>query len=156
GIRARCPHDAHSRRQIPSVRRARRSVMPPQACERISSHSVLCLLTSLHCALSPPISEVRAEVAADSLRRVPQLQRFRQCSTAFGGYMLTAEKVFPITEIGERLPGRPVHSTLWRWCVEGLQGVTLEHLALGNKLLTSIEAVERFGRELAAARAARR
>src|SRR4051794_16501125 len=70
--------------------------------------------------------------------------------------MLTNEAVFPVTEIGKRLPGRPVHSTVYRWCVDGLEGVMLEHLALGRKLITSVEAVERFSRQVAAARAARR
>lgn len=39
--------------------------------------------------------------------------------------------------------------TLWRWATLGVRGVTLETLRLGGRYLTSLAAVERFGRKLA-------
>ena len=69
--------------------------------------------------------------------------------------MLLDEKVLPLSEIGAILPGRPSHSTLWRWCIVGYHGVKLEYLPVGRRYVTSVEAVERFSRKVAAARAER-
>jgi hypothetical protein len=40
-------------------------------------------------------------------------------------------------------------SAIWRWARQGLQGVKLEHIRLGGRILTTMEALERFTKELA-------
>ena len=44
---------------------------------------------------------------------------------------------------------RPHVSTIWRWARKGCRGVKLETVRLGGRFLTSIEALERFGKALA-------
>ena len=62
--------------------------------------------------------------------------------------MFTDETLLTFGEAVRELPapnGRKVHvSTLWRWSREGLNGVRLETVRFGRRLLTSVEAVERF------------
>jgi hypothetical protein len=38
---------------------------------------------------------------------------------------------------------------LWRWCTRGCRGIRLEHIRLGRRILTSKEAINRFGNKLA-------
>ena len=41
--------------------------------------------------------------------------------------------------------GRRVdNTTLYRWCLRGVGGVKLEHVRLGNRILTSRQAITRF------------
>ena len=62
--------------------------------------------------------------------------------------MLATEKCFPFDEVVERLPrfgGRSIHpSTLWRWARHGVRGHRLETRRLGARLVTSLEAIDRF------------
>lgn len=67
--------------------------------------------------------------------------------------MLTDETVLSFSEAARALPrvnGRKIHATtLWRWARKGVQGVRLEARRLGGRFVTSLEALERFSRELA-------
>lgn len=67
--------------------------------------------------------------------------------------MLTNESILTLSEAAAKLPpsgGRRVNvSTLWRWAFKGVSGVKLEVLRLGGRTVTSLEALERFGRALA-------
>lgn len=42
-------------------------------------------------------------------------------------------------------------TTIWRWCRKGVKGVHLEYARLGRRIVTSREALTRFGDALAAA-----
>ena len=63
--------------------------------------------------------------------------------------MLFSEKVFPLPEAADRLPGKRSRTTLWRWCAKGVRGVFLEHRVIGREIWTSMEALERFTARLA-------
>src|SRR5438309_2188867 len=39
---------------------------------------------------------------------------------------------------------KPSTSTLWRWCVHGLNGVRLECVVVGGQRMVSLEMLERF------------
>lgn len=39
---------------------------------------------------------------------------------------------------------RPDKTTVYRWCLRGVGGVKLEHVRLGNRILTSRQALNRF------------
>ncbi len=66
---------------------------------------------------------------------------------------LQSETVMSLTEAAKTLPpidGRRIHvSTLWRWTRKGVRGVQLEHVRLGHRVCTSVEAVQRFAEALA-------
>lgn len=66
--------------------------------------------------------------------------------------MLQNEGVYTFTQISKRLPtfnGKRVHvSTIHRWCRKGVKGVRLEFRVLGGRLVTSMEAVDRFSKAL--------
>ena len=51
------------------------------------------------------------------------------------------------------LPGNngqhPHPSTLYRWCVKGIDGVLLEHKRFGKKIYTTEKALDTFGTEVA-------
>jgi hypothetical protein len=68
--------------------------------------------------------------------------------------MLNTEKIVSFTEAAEALPeinGKAVHpSAIWRWARKGIKGIRLETLRLGGRFLTSMEALDRFGKALAA------
>jgi hypothetical protein len=54
-----------------------------------------------------------------------------------------------------RRAGRPAHvSTLYRWALRGLRGVTLETIQIGGTLCTSREALQRFFARLSRAQPA--
>lgn len=67
--------------------------------------------------------------------------------------MLSDEIVITLAEAAALLPrrrGKRVHaSTLWRWARRGIAGVRLEHRRLGGQIVTSLEAIDRFGDALA-------
>ena len=57
---------------------------------------------------------------------------------------LTDETLIPLPEAADHFPSNPPHSTLWRWTRNGVRGVKLESIRQGNRIFTSIEAIERF------------
>ena len=63
--------------------------------------------------------------------------------------MLRDEHVIDLSQATKLFPNRPHASTIWRWSRRGLGGVRLEYIRAGRKILTSVEAVERFCRALA-------
>ena len=67
--------------------------------------------------------------------------------------MLLDENLITLAEAAEHLPrinGRRIHvSSLHRWRVNGIRGIRLETRRLGRRVVTSVEALERFSRALA-------
>lgn len=47
-------------------------------------------------------------------------------------------------ELAETFGKRPDKTTLYRWCLRGVGGVKLDHLRLGNRIITSRQALTRF------------
>lgn len=47
-------------------------------------------------------------------------------------------------EIASVTGRRPDKTTLYRWCLRGVAGVKLEHIRLGDRILTSRQAITRF------------
>jgi hypothetical protein len=39
---------------------------------------------------------------------------------------------------------RPDKATLYRWCLKGVRGTKLEHVRLGDRMFTSLQALTRF------------
>jgi Protein of unknown function (DUF1580) len=68
--------------------------------------------------------------------------------------MLENETVLGLADAARRLPKfrgrRPHTSTLWRWGRRGVMGIKLEVGRLGRRLITSVEALDRFSAALAA------
>jgi Protein of unknown function (DUF1580) len=66
---------------------------------------------------------------------------------------LTNEQALSLTEASKALPPidgrRPHPSTIFRWCKNGLRGVHLEFVRIGNRVCTSREALSRFANRLA-------
>ena len=58
------------------------------------------------------------------------------------------EELLTLTAASKILPsldGKRIHpSTLWRWCHKGSRGIYLEFIRLGTRILTSVEALNRF------------
>lgn len=59
-----------------------------------------------------------------------------------------------LSEASRLVPGRPHHSSLWRWCRKGVlarngQRIHLEHRRFGGRIFTSTQALERFSKQLA-------
>ena len=48
------------------------------------------------------------------------------------------------SEIGNLIGRRPDKTTIYRWCLRGVGGVKLESVRLGNRILTSRQAITRF------------
>lgn len=46
--------------------------------------------------------------------------------------------------VGEIHGRKPDKTTLYRWCLHGVRGVKLESVRLGNRYLTSRQAITRF------------
>ena len=46
--------------------------------------------------------------------------------------------------IAETTGQRPDRSTVHRWCLRGVSGSRLDHVRVGNRIITSVEAVARF------------
>jgi hypothetical protein len=68
---------------------------------------------------------------------------------------LQFEKLLSLSEAARTLPPidgrRPHSSTIWRWIRRGSRGIHLEHVRLGRRTCTSVEALSRFVNALAAA-----
>ena len=64
---------------------------------------------------------------------------------------ITTEKLLTLAEAAALLPGRPSTATIWRWRTKGTCGRKLESIALGGKVLTSAEALQRFAQQLGGA-----
>lgn len=47
-------------------------------------------------------------------------------------------------EIASVTGRRPDKTTLYRWCLRGVGGTKLEHIRLGDRILTSRQALTRF------------
>lgn len=66
---------------------------------------------------------------------------------------LQSEGLLSLADAAKALPrinGRRIHvSTLWRWSRKGVRGVRLEHVRLGHRVCTSLEALNRFAKALA-------
>lgn len=61
------------------------------------------------------------------------------------------ENLMTLDEATKRVPGGRSYTTLWRWCVEGVNGVYLDHRRYGDTIYVSLEALEQFGKQLAEA-----
>ena len=48
------------------------------------------------------------------------------------------------TEIFRATGRRPDKTTLYRWCLRGVNQTKLEHIRLGDRILTSRQAITRF------------
>ena len=48
------------------------------------------------------------------------------------------------SEIALATGQRPDKTTLYRWCLRGCRGTKLEHIRLGDRILTSKQALTRF------------
>lgn len=46
--------------------------------------------------------------------------------------------------VAEILGHRPDRSSLYRWCMRGVKGVKLDHVRIGNRVVTSRQALTRF------------
>ena len=57
---------------------------------------------------------------------------------------ILSERVVPISEAPQHVPGRPHTATIWRWYQRGISGIKLETFLAGGKRFTTIEAIERF------------
>jgi hypothetical protein len=66
---------------------------------------------------------------------------------------INQETLYTLTEAAKHLPtlnGRKVSvSTMWRWCAKGIRGVHLDHVRIGRRICTSVEALNRFANALA-------
>ncbi|QDT06889.1 hypothetical protein K227x_53120 [Rubripirellula lacrimiformis] len=47
-------------------------------------------------------------------------------------------------ELAKATGRRPDKSTCYRWCLKGVGGTKLEHIRLGDRILTSRQALTRF------------
>jgi hypothetical protein len=47
-------------------------------------------------------------------------------------------------EIASVTGHRPDKCTIYRWCLKGVGGIKLEHIRLGDRILTSRQAINRF------------
>jgi hypothetical protein len=72
--------------------------------------------------------------------------------------MLTVkEKEYPVQEAVRKAVGTTTNSsTIYKWWRDGVAGVRLEASFLGNKLYTSVEAVQRFRNAIEAKKAQRK
>lgn len=61
-----------------------------------------------------------------------------------GNAHLLTEQVVTLREASKLIPTRPHIATLHRWCYRGVKGHKLETYLIGNRLVTSAEAVTRF------------
>lgn len=60
---------------------------------------------------------------------------------------VATEKLLTLSEAAALLPGHPSVATLWRWRTKGARGRRLESIAIGGKVYTSSEAIQRFAHQ---------
>ena len=64
------------------------------------------------------------------------------------------EELMSLSQVASFLPrknGKKIHtSSIWRWITVGVRGVRLHSLRLGAKYFVTSEAIEDFGKKLAA------
>ena len=63
------------------------------------------------------------------------------------------EEMFSLQDAAKKLPplraGRPVNvSTIWRWVTNGYKGIKLETINIGERTMTSTDAMSRFFQEI--------
>lgn len=58
------------------------------------------------------------------------------------------EELLSMGEAAKTIPSingkTPNKSSLWRWCIHGIQGVKLDYVRVGSRVCTSAEAIDRF------------
>lgn len=57
---------------------------------------------------------------------------------------IESETIITVTQAARKCPSRPHVSTVWRWILNGLNGVQLESVKIGGRRFTTFEAVQRF------------
>lgn len=63
-----------------------------------------------------------------------------------------SETPISLDQARELVPGGPKSKqTLWRWAMQGIRGVRLEHLLVGKEIFTSEDALRRFFARVTAA-----
>ncbi len=69
---------------------------------------------------------------------------------------LHEEGLLTLSQAAKALPfgnGKRIHTaTIWRWCQKGLSGVRLEHVRIGHRICTSMQALSRFSEKLTEAK----
>ncbi len=67
--------------------------------------------------------------------------------------MLNGERLLTLTEAAKTLPrlnGKKIATTtLWRWATQGIRSIRLETRRIGRRVVTSVEALDRFTAALA-------
>lgn len=61
---------------------------------------------------------------------------------------LKNEEVMPLAKALRQAGYQSNPSTAWRWCKQGVRGVKLEYLRAGRRIVTSVEAIQRFSDRL--------
>ena len=64
---------------------------------------------------------------------------------------ISSETLLSLSDAAKTLPGRPHVSSLFRWRLRGIRGVTLETCLIGGRRFTSREALIRFASRTTAA-----
>jgi hypothetical protein len=82
-------------------------------------------------------------------------KRLKEFVAEIGGSMNDSDLI-PFGAASERIPGRPNYITLWRWSTIGLAGVKLPTALVGGRRFVSVAAIDRFFKEVTAARAKER
>ena len=59
------------------------------------------------------------------------------------------EELLSLSAAARKMPrfgkGKHPHpTTIWRWCTDGIGGVKLDHVRVGRRICTSVEALDRF------------
>jgi len=61
---------------------------------------------------------------------------------------LETDKLVTLPQAADFLPrlgGKKIHTTsIWRWCRKGVRGVKLENAIIGSRIITSVQALNRF------------
>jgi len=57
---------------------------------------------------------------------------------------ILCEDVITLHEAAKEIPTRPHFATVWRWVQKGVRGAKLETYMIGNRTVTSKQAIHRF------------
>lgn len=60
------------------------------------------------------------------------------------GIDITSESPVTVTQAAKLFPNRPHVASVWRWILNGLNGINLESVKIGGRRYTSREAIQRF------------